>query len=316
MITKQIKECLAWSLIVDTTPDLTHTEQLSICLRIVATDGKITEHLLGCNKAEITTGKSLFEIFVKAFESKGVSLEKLKAQTNVGASNMSGRCNGLQAIIKEKIGKHVLYVHCYAHLLNLVMSDSVGAGMNVGILFDSLEALHNLFNRCHKVHEYFEKAQKNEGIQVLTVKRLNTVRWSSREICLDTFNKRYDVIMKVLKDVSEDSAIDEKHQSIANGLFDNFSCKEFVATALLFIEIFGITGPLSRCLQSKRVDLAKACSLVTGSKKQIESLRHNCETIIEKMNSFENCRWNSEGSLRRRIKRLNVNESDEDVWRR
>ena len=230
---------------------------------------------------------------------------------------MSGRYNGLQAIIKEKIGKHVLYVHCHAHSLNLVMSDSVGADMNVGILFDSLGALHNLFNRCHKVHEYFEKAKKNEGIQVLTVKRLNTVRWSSREICLHIFDKGYDVIMKVLKDVSEDSAIDEKHQSIANCIFDNFSCKEFVATALLFIEIFGITGPLSRHSQSKRVDyLAKACSLVSGSKKQIESLRHNCETIIEKINSFENCHWNSEGSRRRRIKRLNVNESDEDVWRR
>ena len=86
------------------------------------------------------------------------------------------------------------------------MLDSVGADMNVGILFDSLGAFHNLFNRCHKVHKYFEKAQKNESIQVLTVKRLNTVRWSSREICLDIFNKRY-VIMKVLKDVSEDSAL-------------------------------------------------------------------------------------------------------------
>ena len=288
-------------MIVDTTPDLTHTKQLSICLRIVATDGKVTEHLLGCNKAESTTGKSLFEIIVKAFESKGVPLEKLKAQTYDGASNMSGRYNGLQAIIKEKIGKHVLYVHCYAHSLNLLMSDSVGADMNIGISFDSLGALHSFFNRCHKVHEYFEKAQKNEGIQVLTVKRLNTVRWSSREICLDIFNKRYDVIMKVLKDVSEDSAIDEKHQSIANGLFDNFSFKEFVATALLFIEIFVITGPLSRYLQSKRVDLAKACSLVSGSMKQIESLRHNYEAIIE-MNSFENCHWNSEGSRRRRIK--------------
>ena len=95
VITKQINECLAWSLIVDTTPDLTHTEQLSICLRIVAIDGKVTEHLLGCNKTESTTGKSLFEIIVKAFESKGVSLEKLKAQTYDGASNMSRRYNGL-----------------------------------------------------------------------------------------------------------------------------------------------------------------------------------------------------------------------------
>ena len=62
-----------------------------------------------------------------------------------GVSNMSGCYNGLQANIKEKVGEHVVYVHCYAHTLNLVQSDSTGASVQVIKLFDNLEKLHNLF---------------------------------------------------------------------------------------------------------------------------------------------------------------------------
>ena len=79
----------------------------------------------------------------------------------------------------------------------------------------------------------------------MTNKRLNTVRWISRELCLKVFHQRYDIIMNVLEEVSEDMSLDEKHTIIANGLLQRFSRKEIVATACLFIEIFGITGPLS-----------------------------------------------------------------------
>ena len=101
----------------------------------------------------------MLKVIIQAFESKNVSFEKLVAQAYDGASDMSGCYNGLQAIIKEKIGKHVIYVHCYAHSLNLVLKDTVAVDPNVITLFDNLEILHNLFNRSIKIHEYFEKAQ-------------------------------------------------------------------------------------------------------------------------------------------------------------
>ena len=195
---------------MDSTPDIVHKEQLSICVRIVASDGSVTEHLLGCKNTVSTTAKSLLEIILKAFESKVVAFQKLVAQTYDGESNMSGCYNGLQEIIKERIGKHILYVHCYAHSLNLGLKDFVGVDINVAILFESLESLHHLFNRCHKIHGYFENAQQNVNIEVMTIKRLNTVRWISRELCLKVFHQRYDIIMNVLEEVSGDMSLDEK----------------------------------------------------------------------------------------------------------
>lgn len=61
---------------------------------------------------------------MEAFKSVGVTFDKLIAQTYDGASNMNGCYNGLQDVLREEVGKHVVYMHCYAHTLNLVLSDS------------------------------------------------------------------------------------------------------------------------------------------------------------------------------------------------
>ena len=171
VIVEMIKNCIGWSLIVDSTPDVAHKEQLSICVRIVGRGGLVSEHILACKEANSVTANGLFLIIIKAFELKGVSFEKLVAQTYDGASNMSGCYNGLQAIIREKIGNHILYVHCYAHSLNLVLKDTVSDDNNVVTLFEKLESLHNLVNRSMKVHKMFDDAQKDSGLEVLSVKR-------------------------------------------------------------------------------------------------------------------------------------------------
>ena len=91
---------------------------------------------------------------------------QLVAKTCDRVSNMSGCYNRLQAIIKERIGKHILYVHCYAYSLSIKRFR--WGRYKVAILFDSLESLH-LFNRCHKIHGYFEKAQQNVNVEVTTI---------------------------------------------------------------------------------------------------------------------------------------------------
>uniref|UniRef100_A0A1X7TFT3 DUF4371 domain-containing protein n=1 Tax=Amphimedon queenslandica TaxID=400682 RepID=A0A1X7TFT3_AMPQE len=47
------------------------------------------------------------------------NLNKLASQGYDGASVMSGQYNGVQAKIKE-FAPQAIYIHCYAHVLNLV----------------------------------------------------------------------------------------------------------------------------------------------------------------------------------------------------
>ena len=50
-------------------------------------------------------------------------VENLVAQTYDGASVMSSELNGVQAKIKENVPE-VMFLHCYAHKLNLVLLHS------------------------------------------------------------------------------------------------------------------------------------------------------------------------------------------------
>ena len=124
-IVKMICDCRAWAIIADTTRDISKHEQLSICNRVVTRTGQCSEHLLFCKRASGTTSLEIYNCIAAALTNKGMSFEKLVAQTYDGASNMSSCYNGLQAIIKEKVGDHVVYVHCFSHRLRLHFHYSV-----------------------------------------------------------------------------------------------------------------------------------------------------------------------------------------------
>ena len=83
-------------------------------------------------------------------------------------------------------------MHCHAHCLDLVLKDSVSHNNNIVTLYETLESLYNVVNRSMKVHEKFVDAQKDSGLEVLSIKRSNTVRLSSRERCLKVFFQRTD----------------------------------------------------------------------------------------------------------------------------
>ena len=53
-----------------------------------------------------------------------VKLSNCRGQCYDGASNMSGSHNGVAKKILEK-ESHALYTHCYAHALNLAVSDTL-----------------------------------------------------------------------------------------------------------------------------------------------------------------------------------------------
>ena len=242
-----------------------------------------------------------------------MSFDKLVAQTYDGASNMSGCYNGLQAIIKEKVGEHVAFVHCYAHALNLVLSDSASVAVPVISLFNDLEALYVLFSKTQRIHDLFETVQREENLKVLSLKRLNTIRWHSRKSCLKVLLSRYDCILSVLDTVALDFSFDGNPRKTSAGLLTQIQTKQFLATAYLFREIFASTGPLSRYLQRVDVDFGKALGMVESAIDELNELRKEPERIIkyvEQKHDSPGVTW-QESRVRRRRRMDDENAEDE-----
>ncbi|XP_018369284.1 PREDICTED: zinc finger MYM-type protein 1-like [Trachymyrmex cornetzi] len=106
---------------------------------------------------------------------------------------MSGVYNGLQKRIKN-VQPLALYVHCAAHNLNLVINDSVKNITEINHFYDKLESLYAFFANSIKRWAYL----KSESSINISLKRLCSTRWSSRNDLLLALRLLYSDLMKVL----------------------------------------------------------------------------------------------------------------------
>ena len=159
-------------------------------------------------------------------------------------------------------------------MLNLVLSDFASVALDAANLFSYLESMCLLFTKCAEIEKIFRNVQEDRNLRYISLKRSNTVRWNSRELSLDLFLHRYDCIGETLHEAANNTSLERDHRSRASGLLENIVTKQFVATALLFKEIFQFTGSLSCYLQSVDLDCSKAISMVNDIIMQLEKLEY------------------------------------------
>lgn len=122
LILNDLKRCKTYSIMVDSTQDVAVMDQFAICVRYVI-DDQVYERLLDLVVVEDSSGQGLFNLIKTRFESLNIPLSNIIACSFDGASNMSGTYHGLQAYLKQETPS-LIYTHCMAHTLNLVISDS------------------------------------------------------------------------------------------------------------------------------------------------------------------------------------------------
>lgn len=106
--------------------NLSRSKVLSICLRFVdftADPYEIREQFVGFLYAKSIKGHAIAQMITDYLQEMNLDVGKLRAQCYDGASNMSGKLNGVQAIIRRQ-APLANYVHCKAHSLNLALIHS------------------------------------------------------------------------------------------------------------------------------------------------------------------------------------------------
>lgn len=142
VIVNDVKQAKMFSIGIDETSDVSRREQVSFVLRYVDRSGEIQERLLGMEHVSSTTAEALFDLVKMVLARFGLELRNLRGQFYDGASNMSGQFNGLQAKIQD-INKSALYVHCYAHSLNLVLVSTISQNQASRNFFGVIQSLYN-----------------------------------------------------------------------------------------------------------------------------------------------------------------------------
>jgi hypothetical protein len=109
-----------YAILADESSDISHKEQLALCLHYVDKLGRPCEHFIGVVYVDDTTSLSFKNAIEALLVSRGLTMTQIRGQGYDGASNMKGDIKGLKTLIMKE-SPSAYYIHCFAHQLQLVL---------------------------------------------------------------------------------------------------------------------------------------------------------------------------------------------------
>jgi hypothetical protein len=274
-ISERLTKAQYFGCIADETSDIARREQVSVCVRFLH-DGKVEERFLGFFDTASTTGEELAKLIIAVFIKHGFDLKDLVGLGFDGASAMSSQEVGVAARMREK-SPLALYVHCFAHRLNLALQKGL---KNVPKLRDALGTMNTMYSyieRSPKRHGELQDAQKEDNVEPTTLKRMSDTRWTSRHDAVKAIKKSFLSIIRMLHR-HDDKNDAREAKDIRVGLLTNSLDFEFLFCVHLLERILAQVNALSVYLQSATLDILTATTSALAVIKTFERMR-NFETF-------------------------------------
>lgn len=290
IISDEVNKAGIFSIQIDSCQDITVKEQVSIVLRYFL-DGKVHETFAGFVECRDTSGKAMFNLISEYLKKHKIDIKKCVASATDGASNMRGEYQGFQAYLSSA-SEEQIYVWCTSHVLNLIMTEACKGNIIVIELFDCLSESARLVKYSYKRSNMMRGHLSKSNLKRLQI-ICKTRWWSSEKSPRNLFGPigkqeegLFVALILVLEALSEDTKIDCVTRSKANGLLQKLTKFTSILTAFLFQQIFSITTPLSKYLQTKCLDILKATQMVETACSDLKELSLDSDAIVQRANDF------------------------------
>ena len=254
-----------FAVMADECADVNGIEKLSLCVRFL--EGMtITELFLGCWSLQSTKANDVHECIVSHLRQFGLSPDHLVSAAFDGASNMSGKHGGVQALLK-KAAPSLIFVHCRSHLLQLALVRASATVTEMKQVLSSLTSLYSLFSRSPVRLSILKQTQVMiDGMSHKLVQPGST-RWLSYDGSVTVVLKHYAAICLALEAIYADAG---DLSSVAGGLLLTFRKSSTLLFLLVLQHFLQPLARLSKTLQSSDSNIAAA---MTVAKATIASLR-------------------------------------------
>ena len=284
----------------DESSDMSHKEQLALCVRYVDKVGRVCERFLGLIHVSDTTSLSLKVAIISLLKNCHLSPTQIRGQGYDGASNMKGEIKGLKTLIMKE-SPCAYYIHCIAHQLQLVLIAVAKENESCVCFFDNVSYLFNIIGVSYKRHDMLRdvraqmvlealeagEIESGSGLnQEMGLSRPGDTRWGShfKTIChiVDMYPTIVEVLVRIGKDPSQ-----KGEWTRIRGVSQAFESFDFVFNLNLILVILGHTNDMSQALQKKDQDIVNAMALVALAKNKLRHMRsHGWEGFLAKVTLF------------------------------
>ncbi|CAF4122768.1 unnamed protein product, partial [Rotaria magnacalcarata] len=289
-----------FSLMVDESRDVSGHEQLSVVLRLVDIEIKTSdenhppslfkEYFLGFIKLNEFDAQTLTDEIVKFLSSLNIDLNYCIAMCFDGASVLSGKHAGVQALLRQQHIPNAIYVHCYAHKLNLVICNVTKSVPCLSEFYSIISKIYTYFHTSSVTNETLKRIQRQLKIDcsilsITTIKKWAETRWDSRWTSIQSVIENYKALNQSLEEL-----VDEGTERLIDTRGLLLALKEplFVVTIFILHGLLGKIKILSDQLKSKSIDFGKAHTLISAVIHQINELRSQEEfsTLFGQITAF------------------------------
>ncbi|XP_070379118.1 zinc finger MYM-type protein 1-like [Dermacentor albipictus] len=255
-IVKKIKEGKYYGILFDSTPDVSHVDQMCQVIRYVCiNDGEVTvkESFLGFFPIEGKTAAEITKSILKHLEDDELDISFCRSQGYDNAAVMAGVHGGVQARIKQ-VNPKALFVPCANHSLNLCGVHSFESVNACVTFFGTLEAMYKFFSSSPQRW----KLLKDAGV-ALTVKNLSQTRWSAHYEAVRAAGRSYELIITTLEAL-QDAKFNVETRRGALSLIAAVCDFSFLSFLYFWSEVLQEVNETQKYLQTAGISL-QHCSL-------------------------------------------------------
>lgn len=272
------------AILLDESTDIANISQLSVILRYVY-KSHVYERFLGFFDVSASRGAGQLAAFVINFLKEHNLTNKLICQSYDGAAVMAGEHSGVQARVREVVPQ-AIFVHCFAHRLNLILSQVACRIKECKKFFLELTGLVGFFSHSSK--------RNAEFIKYCSVKlpKIAPTRWKFNGRLVQVVKDNSNELMQFFESIVEDDDVkwDSQTRTLARGFLHLFEDSIFIFLLDLFYSIFPECDVLFDILQTKSNDITFCISHVDAYKEKLTIERNRFDEfwkiLLEKNLNF------------------------------
>lgn len=275
----KIKSAKYYTIILDTTPDVSHMEQLSLVIRYVEKNNNtctIEERFIEFLEVKEKTGEALTDVIEKKLTSLGLDIQNIRGQAYDNGANMVGRYKGLKSRILQR-NPYAKFVPCCAHSLNLVALHSASVNTEIITFFGAIQNLFNFF-----VHSTV-RWDKLKNTLKISLKGFSDTRWSSKALALKALVSQFKDVLKMLEEMTNTSVFSEDTVSGAKNFLNVLSKFNFIILLVFWSELLEKINKINLLLQKKDITVDIASRHIKGLLEEIKNSRNDCFEKSEKL---------------------------------
>lgn len=278
-VTEAVNKSEIWSVIADTTPDVSHRDQLAVVARYVDLDSNLpVERLVDIKDVKDKTGDGQAQEIVASVDRKLLDKDSIAFQSYDFTSSMSGVFKRCQAMLKNHLERNIPYIPCTAHRINTTVEHSCEASAPVCALFDILQELFVFITSSPKRFDVYRDKMKQTDEELLMLRNLSATRWVAREESIRAVWSSYGVILEVLG-ILNGSMYDMKTRVKATALQEKIKSFNFVVMLMFMKNVMGKTKCLTTEVQGIDINIIDTVESFKATITTLEHIRNDSDGL-------------------------------------